>query len=136
MGLRSLIAALASTAALITLPVVAPPSAQAADANLSQGRTATSSSTENAATPAAAAVDGNTGTRWSSAATDDQWFQVDLGATASILRSAFQRLRSPFSVFGAQNSNENVVLPVASMSRTVRAWSVLVDAVPRAIPAG
>ncbi|MFF7934416.1 discoidin domain-containing protein [Streptomyces sp. NPDC007940] len=84
MGLRSLIAALASTAALITLPVVAPPSAQAADANLSQGRTATSSSTENAATPAAAAVDGNTGTRWSSAATDDQWFQVDLGATASI----------------------------------------------------
>ncbi|MFC8435877.1 discoidin domain-containing protein [Streptomyces sp. NPDC057253] len=84
MGLRSLGVALASTAALIILPVVAPPSALAADANLSQGRTATSSSTENAATPAAAAVDGDTGTRWSSAATDDQWLQVDLGATASI----------------------------------------------------
>ncbi|MFF7285818.1 discoidin domain-containing protein [Streptomyces griseorubiginosus] len=84
MGLRSLGVALASTAALITLPAVAPPPALAADANLSQGRTATSSSTENAATPATAAVDGDTATRWSSAATDDQWLQVDLGATASI----------------------------------------------------
>ncbi|WP_326672430.1 discoidin domain-containing protein [Streptomyces canus] len=84
MGLRSLGVALASTVALIALPVVAPPSALAADANLSQGRTAASSSTENAGTPAAAAVDGDTGTRWSSAATDDQWVQVDLGATASI----------------------------------------------------
>jgi len=84
MGLRSLGVALASTAALIPLPAVAPPPALAADANLSQGRTATSSSTENAATPATAAVDGDTATRWSSAATDDQWLQVDLGATASI----------------------------------------------------
>ncbi|MFF5497736.1 discoidin domain-containing protein [Streptomyces aquilus] len=84
MRLRSLGIALASTAALIALPVVAPSSALAADANLSQGRTAVSSSTENAATPAAAAVDGDTGTRWASAATDDQWLQVDLGATASI----------------------------------------------------
>ncbi|MET9793810.1 discoidin domain-containing protein [Streptomyces canus] len=84
MGLRSLGVALASTVALIALPVVAPPSALAADANLSQGRTAASSSTENVGTPAAAAVDGDTGTRWSSAVTDDQWVQVDLGATASI----------------------------------------------------
>ena len=84
MGLRSLGVALASTVALIALPVVAPPSALAADANLSQGGTAASSSAENARTPAAAAVDGDTGTRWSSAATDDQWLQVDLGSRASI----------------------------------------------------
>ncbi|WP_406181996.1 discoidin domain-containing protein [Streptomyces canus] len=84
MGLRSLGVALASTVALIALPVVAPTSALAADANLSQGGTAASSSAENAGTPAAAAVDGDTGTRWSSAATDDQWLQVDLGSTASI----------------------------------------------------
>ncbi|MDX6221841.1 MAG: hypothetical protein QOD91_895 [Frankiales bacterium] len=51
---------------------------------LSQGRTATASSTENAGTPAAAAVDGNTGTRWSSAFSDPQWLQVDLGATRTI----------------------------------------------------
>ena len=51
---------------------------------LSQGMPATASSTENTGTPASAAVDGNTGTRWSSAFADPQWFQVDLGATASI----------------------------------------------------
>ncbi len=58
------------------------------------------------------------------------------GATASTLLSAFHRFRSPLGVFGAENSKEYVVLPDASMSRTVRARSVLVDAVPRAIPAG
>src|SRR5690348_9912999 len=59
-------------------------SAHAADTLLSQGRTATASSTENAGTPASAAVDGNTGTRWSSAFADPQWLQVDLGSTATI----------------------------------------------------
>ncbi|WP_405143194.1 discoidin domain-containing protein [Sphaerisporangium sp. NBC_01403] len=53
-------------------------------ANAAQGKTATASSTENAGTPASAAVDGNAGTRWSSAASDPQWLQVDLGASATI----------------------------------------------------
>ncbi len=51
---------------------------------LSQGHPAVASSTENAGTPASAAVDGNTGTRWSSAFSDPQTLQVDLGATHSI----------------------------------------------------
>ncbi len=51
---------------------------------LSQGRTATASSQENASFPAANAVDGNNGTRWSSGFSDPQWLQVDLGATHSI----------------------------------------------------
>lgn len=51
---------------------------------LSQNQPATASSTESAGTPASAAVDGNTGTRWGSAFSDPQWLQVDLGATASI----------------------------------------------------
>ncbi|MFG2039882.1 discoidin domain-containing protein [Dactylosporangium sp. NPDC048998] len=51
---------------------------------LSQGHPTTASSTENAGTPAANATDGNTGTRWSSAFSDPQWLQVDLGATHSI----------------------------------------------------
>ena len=59
-------------------------SANAAETLLSQGKAATSSSTENAGTPASAAVDGNTGTRWSSAFSDAQWLQVDLGSTQSI----------------------------------------------------
>jgi hypothetical protein len=58
--------------------------AQAAGALLSQGKPATASSAENAATAAASAVDGNAGTRWSSQFSDPQWVQVDLGSTASI----------------------------------------------------
>ncbi|WP_327406925.1 discoidin domain-containing protein [Streptomyces sp. NBC_01288] len=82
MKLRSLGVALAAMAALVTLPLHSP--AAAADLPLSQGRTATSSSDENAGTVAANAVDGNTATRWSSGATDTQWLQVDLGSTATI----------------------------------------------------
>ncbi|MFG1919411.1 discoidin domain-containing protein [Micromonospora sp. NPDC048898] len=72
----------ALVAALTPAGATAP--AQAAPTLLSQGRTATASSTENAGTPASAAVDGNTGTRWSSAFSDPQWLQVDLGTSATI----------------------------------------------------
>jgi hypothetical protein len=71
----------ALTVALLTVPTT---SAHAADTLLSQGRTTTASSTESAAYPASAATDGNTGTRWSSAFSDPQWLQVDLGATANV----------------------------------------------------
>ena len=82
--------ALATTIGLaLTLLTAAAPPAAAADL-LSQGRPATASSTENAATPASAAVDGNTGTRWSSAFSDPQWLQVDLGATATISQVVLQ----------------------------------------------
>ncbi|GAA0690768.1 discoidin domain-containing protein [Kitasatospora atroaurantiaca] len=78
-------AALCAAALLAGLVLAGPPtSAHAADTLLSQGRQVTASSTENGGTPAAYAVDGNTGTRWSSAATDAQWLQVDLGASAAI----------------------------------------------------
>ncbi|NUT06150.1 MAG: coagulation factor 5/8 type domain-containing protein [Hamadaea sp.] len=59
-------------------------SAGAAPTLISQGKSVTASSTENAGTPASAAVDGNTGTRWSSAFSDPQWIQIDLGATATL----------------------------------------------------
>ncbi|WP_392755495.1 discoidin domain-containing protein [Streptomyces sp. LN590] len=58
--------------------------AGAASSLLSQGRTVTSSSEENAGAPATSAVDGNDGTRWSSAFSDPQWIKVDLGASASV----------------------------------------------------
>jgi F5/8 type C domain/Beta-1,3-glucanase len=51
---------------------------------LSQGKTATASSVENSSFPASAAVDGNTNTRWSSAFSDPQWLEVDLGSSATI----------------------------------------------------
>jgi hypothetical protein len=74
---------LAAVAAL-ALGVVGPTAAHAADPLISQGRPATASSTENSSFPAANAVDGNTGTRWSSQFSDPQWLQVDLGGTATI----------------------------------------------------
>jgi fibronectin type 3 domain-containing protein len=52
--------------------------------NLALGQPTTASSVENAGTAAAKATDGNTGTRWSSAFSDPQWLQVDLGATRTV----------------------------------------------------
>jgi endoglucanase Acf2 len=54
--------------------------------NLALNKTTTVSSTENAGTPGAAAVDGNAGTRWSSLWTDPQWIYVDLAGTYSVNR--------------------------------------------------
>ncbi|MFK0168622.1 beta-1,3-glucanase family protein [Streptomyces sp. NPDC090306] len=65
---------------------LSPAPAHAADQLLSQGRPATASSVENAGFPATAAVDGNTGTRWSSAFADPQWIQVDLGSVQQLTR--------------------------------------------------
>jgi hypothetical protein len=80
--LLGLLAAAALVAAGIGIPAAA---ANADPVLLSQGKTATASSTENADyTPASAAVDGNTGTRWSSLATDAQWLRIDLGTTSQV----------------------------------------------------
>ncbi|QUQ66289.1 discoidin domain-containing protein [Kutzneria sp. CA-103260] len=67
----------------LTVAVSAGP-AHAAGTPLSQGKTATASSQENGGTPASAAVDGDATTRWSSAAADPQWLQVDLGAVDAV----------------------------------------------------
>ncbi|MFI9100535.1 discoidin domain-containing protein [Streptomyces fildesensis] len=80
-------------------------SAHAAGTLLSQGKAATASSTENGGTPAAAAVDGNTGTRWSSAAADPQWLQVDLGATATISQIALNWETASAKAFKIQVSD-------------------------------
>ena len=71
---------------------------------LSQGKTATASSVENASFPASAAVDGNTGTRWSSAFSDPQWLEVDLGATASISQVVLQWETAYATAFQIQTS--------------------------------
>ncbi|GHF91194.1 hypothetical protein GCM10018790_80400 [Kitasatospora xanthocidica] len=67
-----------------------PAAAAAADCgtdNAARGRPATASSAESAGTPAASAVDGDPGTRWSSAFSDPQWLQVDLGAVRQVCRA-------------------------------------------------
>jgi beta-glucanase (GH16 family) len=61
-----------------------PPGGGGGPTNIALGRPATASSTENASLAAANAVDGNTGTRWSSAFSDPQWLQVDLGRSYAV----------------------------------------------------
>jgi hypothetical protein len=62
------------------------PSGSAAPRNLALNRPTLASSTEAASFSPNLAVDGNGGTRWSSAFSDPQWIRVDLGATTSINR--------------------------------------------------
>ena len=81
---RTGVIALLTVALALTGVGLAGAPAHAADPLLSQGKTATASSIENAGTPASAAFDGNTGTRWSSAASDPQWLQVDLGTSQTL----------------------------------------------------
>jgi hypothetical protein len=97
-----LAAAFALTAALLAGTAH---SAEAATL-LSQGKTATASSVENASFPASAAVDGNTGTRWSSAFSDPQWLEVDLGATASISQVVLQWETAYATAFQIQTSSD------------------------------
>ncbi|KAA9381318.1 coagulation factor 5/8 type domain-containing protein [Microbispora cellulosiformans] len=81
-ALTAVLSALVLVVACVVTATAGP--AHAAPVLLSQGKSATASSTENAGTPASAAVDGNTGTRWSSAFGDPQWLQVDLGGAATL----------------------------------------------------
>jgi hypothetical protein len=75
-----------AAAALLSLPQVQAAPLACGTTNVAQGKTATASSVENAGTPASAAVDGNSGTRWSSAFSDPQWLQVDLGSSQQVCR--------------------------------------------------
>ncbi|RCG29809.1 hypothetical protein DQ384_19785 [Sphaerisporangium album] len=54
--------------------------------NVAQGKPTTASSVENASLGAANATDGSGTTRWSSAFSDPQWIQVDLGRSYTINR--------------------------------------------------
>jgi len=81
--------------------------ASAAETLLSQGKPATASSTEAAgAYLASEAVDGNLGTRWSSAFSDPQWVQVDLGATHALCKVNLQWETAYATAFQVQTSND------------------------------
>jgi beta-glucosidase len=86
------------------LSSVAP--AGAAGTLLSQGKPTTASSVESDAFPASAAVDGDTGTRWSSGFSDPQWLQVDLGAPSTISQVALQWEAAYATAFQIQVSND------------------------------
>jgi hypothetical protein len=66
--------------------IKAQPPAFGQTANLALNRPATASSNETAGLTPNLAVDGNAGTRWSSAWGDPQWIRIDLGANYAISR--------------------------------------------------
>jgi hypothetical protein len=105
---RRAVIALAAAALLAGIvPIVGPATAAlAAPTLLSAGKPATASSIEGAGTPAAAAVDGNPATRWSSAFSDPQWIQVDLGGTASISQVVLRWEAAYGTAFALQTSTD------------------------------
>jgi fibronectin type 3 domain-containing protein len=72
---------------------------------LSQGQPATASSVQSGY-PASNAVDGNLSTRWSSASSDPQWLQVDLGATHVISQVVLNWEAAYAKAFQIQTSND------------------------------
>ena len=67
----------------------------------------TASSLESGQFPAAAATDGNLQTRWSSAWSDPQWLEVDLGSTQSICGVDLSWEAAYATAFQIQTSNDN-----------------------------
>jgi beta-glucosidase len=136
-------------AAVLAIPVLlgglllpaAVPAARAATcgpANLALNQPATASSTENASFPTSSAVDGNTGTRWSSAFSDPQWLEVDLGSSQAICQvtltwetayaTAFQIQVSPdgstwTSIYSTTTGTGGTqTLPVSGTGRYIRMY--------------
>jgi F5/8 type C domain-containing protein/ricin-type beta-trefoil lectin protein len=74
--------------------------------NIALNKPTTASSLENASFTAAAATDGNLGTRWSSAFSDPQWLEVDLGSTQSICQVVLDWETAYATAFQIQTSND------------------------------
>ena len=83
-----------------------PTSGSCSATNLAQGKPATASSSENGGTLPGAAFDGNTSTRWSSAFSDAQWLQVDLGTSQKICQVGLQWEGAYGKAFQIQVSND------------------------------
>ena len=81
-------------------PIPAPPVAL-----LSQGHPVSASSVQGYPWAAAYAVDGNLGTRWSSAWSDPQWLEVDLGAVRTVTKVVLDWERAYAIAFQIQVSD-------------------------------
>jgi hypothetical protein len=107
-GLLAVVMALLALAAGVAGGVT--PRAAAATcgtSNLALNRPTTASSLENASFPAADATDGNLGTRWSSAFSDPQWLQVDLGSSQTICQVTLDWETAYASAFQIQVSSDD-----------------------------
>jgi hypothetical protein len=75
---------------------------------LSQGHPVTASSVQGYPWGAAYAVDGNFGTRWSSAWSDPQWLEVDLGAAHTVTKLVLYWERAYATAFQIQVSDNGM----------------------------
>ncbi|NUS63034.1 MAG: DUF1996 domain-containing protein [Saccharothrix sp.] len=106
--------------------------ASAAPELLSQGKPVAASSTENGGTPASAAVDGNAGTRWSSAASDPQWLRVDLGTSTAISQVTLNWENAYARSFQIQTSGDGTTWnTIATASGNVGLQNLTVSATAR-----
>ncbi|OUC95768.1 penicillin acylase family protein [Streptosporangium minutum] len=74
--------------------------------NLAAGKKASASSTQSFLYPASKAVDGDPTTRWSSAASDDQYLQVDLGSATTVARTVLRWEAAYGSGYSIQTSSD------------------------------
>ncbi len=105
-----IIATLSVAAALMSTGTIGAGSAAAAScgtANLALHQPTTASSIQGPSWPASNATDGNLTTRWSSAFSDPQWLEVDLGSTQSICQVAIHWETAYAKAFQIQTSNDN-----------------------------
>ncbi len=75
--------------------------------NVALNQPATASSVQSTSFPASAAVDGNLGTRWSSAFSDPQWLEVDLGSDQNICQVGLDWETAYATAFQIQVSTDN-----------------------------
>lgn len=82
--------------------------------NLAIGKTATTSGNDSSNSDPKAAIDGDTSTRWASARTDEQWYNIDLGVPCNIYQinlnweSAYGK-EYDIQVYNDSNAVTNVV---------------------------
>ncbi|MBM6404529.1 discoidin domain-containing protein [Phycicoccus sp. CSK15P-2] len=107
--LPAVLTTLGVAGAVLSAPAAALGSAAAGCSaeNAALGRPAQASSSENPDYyPASSAVDGDASTRWSSAATDDEWLRVDLGAVTDICGVEIDWERAYGSAYEVQVSDD------------------------------
>jgi F5/8 type C domain/Putative Ig domain/Ricin-type beta-trefoil lectin domain len=83
------------------------PTGSCGTTNVALHQPTTASSIQGASWPASNATDGSLSTRWSSAFSDPQWLEVDLGATKSICQVVIAWEAAYGKAFQIQTSNDN-----------------------------
>ncbi len=105
-----IIAPLTLAAACLSVSVISGPAAQAATCattNIALHQPTTASSLQGASWPASNATDGNLSTRWSSAFSDPQWLEADLGSAQSICQVVIHWEAAYAKAFQIQTSTDN-----------------------------